>query len=421
MGPASHLPNPYGRAQPNQPNNNFRNVMAIFTLILAGQVIKSSFAGGGKKSRVRPTQTSLADMPDGRGKDYTRGIIEKSNGGGNNDPTGTPIGSTGNLRESTPKAPQTETESDTATNWEAYGEQYEEDYSIGEVKTEMRETDYLSIISPLVIVPSHRAEYANYKDDEVDPEVLLFDTKTPHGMAFDFILNRDKRKIASDDPQLVQRFVLTLLFYASGGEDASDPEEFSAESSGRHIAWNSGAAHFLSPLHECHWAKKSLNDQFWALLSTDEKDRRVGVTKCNESMEVTEIRLADVHMSGFLPDEIKWLSELTSLDLQGNHLAGPIPKGIGELTKLRYISFDGNNFSGSVPDVFEKLSTLEHAYLNFNDFNGAIPTSLCSLRDGGLLEDLWSDCGGYPVTCTCCTVCCNMVSECDEVASQKGT
>lgn len=65
-------------------------------------------------------------------------------------------------------------------------------------------------------------------------------------------------------------------------------------------------------------------------------------------------------------------------------------------------------------------SFLERAYLNFNDFNGAMPPSLCTLREDGALKDLWSDCGGYPITCTCCTVCCDMVAECNEMESQRG-
>jgi hypothetical protein len=45
-------------------------------------------------------------------------------------------------------------------------------------------------------------------------------------------------------------------------------------------------------LHECHWVKKSIEDQFWGILSIENgDDRRVGVTKCNSDMEVTEIRL----------------------------------------------------------------------------------------------------------------------------------
>lgn len=123
---------------------------------------------------------------------------------------------------------------------------------------------------------------------------------------------------------------------------------------------------------------------------------------------------------GFIPEEIKWLTSLESLDMQNNHIAGPIPSSIGELEELTYLSLDGNNFSGTIPDVFDNLVLLERAYLNFNDFNGSMPPSFCTLREEGALKDLWSDCGGYPTTCTCCTVCCDMVAECNEMQSQRG-
>jgi hypothetical protein len=164
---------------------------------------------------------------------------------------------------------------------------------------EMRESDLLMVLSPLVYVPSHpRPEYEKYQresdsDDigaSVYSEDILYDKQTPHGMAFDFMLNRDKRPISSDEPQIIQRFVLTLLFFATGGKDesASPPESDGERSSG----WDSDLAHFLTGLHECHWVKKSLEDQFWGILSIENgNDRRVGVTKCNSDMEVTEIRL----------------------------------------------------------------------------------------------------------------------------------
>jgi hypothetical protein len=109
-------------------------------------------------------------------------------------------------------------------------------------------------------------------------------------MAYDFIVNRDKRGIKPDDPQLVQRFVLTLMFYATGGIDTKNPDETSKDNT--RGGWDSELAHFLTGLHECHWVKKGLQDQFWELLSMEgDDDRKVGVTKCNDAMEVTEIRL----------------------------------------------------------------------------------------------------------------------------------
>lgn len=286
---------------------------------------------------------------------------------------------------------------------------------------DLKEADYLVVLSPLVVVPSQsRPEYAAYQGegDASPAEDLLYDLRTPHGMAFDFLLHRDKRPTSSDDPHLIQRFVLTLLFYATGGQDRVAAAA-SEEDGGRTRGWDPAVAHFLTGLHSCHWVKKSFDD-FWGILSIEsDTDRRVGVTKCNTAMEVTEIRLADLSLVGFIPEEIKWLSSLESFDMQNNHISGPIPESLGELDNLSYLSLDGNNFSGTIPNIFDHLENLERAYLNFNDFNGAMPPSLCTLRETGRLKDLWSDCGGYPITCTCCTVCCDMVSECNEMDSQK--
>eukprot|EP00581_Thalassiosira_minuscula_P007127 CAMPEP_0183703012 /NCGR_PEP_ID=MMETSP0737-20130205/917_1 /TAXON_ID=385413 /ORGANISM="Thalassiosira miniscula, Strain CCMP1093" /LENGTH=392 /DNA_ID=CAMNT_0025929709 /DNA_START=270 /DNA_END=1445 /DNA_ORIENTATION=- len=264
---------------------------------------------------------------------------------------------------------------------------------------ELKETDYLMVLSPLVVIPTHsRQEYEKYQtaaDDDDDrsndkfAEDVLYDKRTPHGMAFDFLVNRDTRKINHDDPHLIQRFVLSLLFYATGGKDDADGT-LDGLGGGRTSGWESGSAHFLTGLHECHWVKKSFEDSFWGILSMEgDSDRRVGVTKCNSEMEVTEIRLADLNLVGFIPEEIKWLSSLESLDIQNNHIAGPIPESLGELDELSYLSLDGNNFSGTIPDVFDNLLHLERAYLNFNDFNGAMPPSMCTLREEGVLKDLW--------------------------------
>lgn len=302
-------------------------------------------------------------------------------------------------------------------------------YNSEKVDLEIRESDLLMVISPLVSIPTHsRPEYEKYQkgssgdgDSSSYSEEVLYDKSTPHGMAFDFMLNRDKRPVNQEDQQMIQRFVITLLFYSTGGRDEEPTTSASTEVE-RRSGWDSGTAHFLTGLHECHWVKKSFEDQLlWGILSMGETDRRVGITKCNPDMEVTEIRIADLNLVGFIPEEIKWLSSLESLDIQNNHLAGPIPAGLGELEELRYLSLDGNSFSGTIPDVFDNLLNLERAYLNFNDVNGAMPPSLCTMREEGVLKDLWSDCGGYPITCTCCTVCCDMVTlECNEMESQKG-
>ncbi|KAL9181225.1 hypothetical protein ACHAXT_010030 [Thalassiosira profunda] len=280
------------------------------------------------------------------------------------------------------------------------------DSSFENADLELREADLLTILSPIVVVPVHpRPEYERYqKESEMDAETiageLLNDMATPHGKAFDFMLNVDTRPIG-EDAQVVQRYVLTLLFYATGGRDDV-----------------AAATHFLTSMHECHWTKKDmLDNKYWGFLSGD--DQRLGVTKCNADMMVTEIRLADLNLVGFIPEELKYLSSLKSFDIQTNHLGGPIPKGLGELGNLIYLSLDGNSFSGTIPDVFYDLLHLERAYFNSNDFNGSMPLSLCSLRESGELEDLWSDCGSFPIKCNCCTACCDLMEDCAEVDSRN--
>ncbi len=190
---------------------------------------------------------------------------------------------------------------------------------------ELWESDLLQLLSPIIIIPSHPLhEYqkyqANDRGDITQVAVeMLYDESTPHGKAFDFLLNRDTRPhqddssvlLLEDDLQyLVQRFVVTLLFFATGGRDTAhndahtsmkgektkendiDEMEMTKSKSSGGGGWESSTAHFLTGLHECHWVKKSLEDQIWSMLSIDkDKDRRVGVTKCNANMEVTEICL----------------------------------------------------------------------------------------------------------------------------------
>lgn len=164
------------------------------------------------------------------------------------------------------------------------------DLSRFDTNNEFLEEDFIVALEPLISIPSHaRPEYQQYQTDGLgfDMSELLADTNTPHGMAYDFIVNRDKRNLKPEDPQLIQRYVLALLFYATGGHDESDP----ADTGNHHGGWEADMAHFLTGLHECHWVKKGLGDQLWELLSMESDDGKVGVTKCNEEMEVIEIRL----------------------------------------------------------------------------------------------------------------------------------
>ena len=220
--------------------------------------------------------------------------------------------------------------------------------TIDNIDHELWESDLLQLLSPLVIIPSHPLhEYRKYQtNDFVGSDTkfavdMLYNKSTPHGKAYDFLLNRDTRPhqidnsalLLKDDMQyLVQRFVVTLLFYATGGKDTIHNDTQSSKMEGEKKGnetdgmgmtkrsgsggggWESSTAHFLTGLHECHWVRKSLEDQFWSMLSIDkEKDRRVGITKCNANMEVTEICLgAYLNMLETIPTRNRYPHTLCS-------------------------------------------------------------------------------------------------------------
>ena len=80
-----------------------------------------------------------------------------------------------------------------------------------------------------------------------------------------------------------------------------------------------------------------------------------------------------------------------TLDLSYNELTGSIPPEIGYLTNLTYLNLRNNDLTGSIPSEIGNLTNLTYLYLNNNELTGEIPESICDLNidwDGNYL--------GYP-------------------------
>ncbi|KAM5550985.1 putative LRR receptor-like serine/threonine-protein kinase [Rosa sericea] len=131
--------------------------------------------------------------------------------------------------------------------------------------------------------------------------------------------------------------------------------------------------------------------------------------------------LSSNHFSGYIPNEVGFLSKLASLDLAENRFFGNIPQSLGAcigLTSLhlnrnllngtipqslRYLrglqdlDLSRNNFSGTIPNDWQSFPSLQNLDLSFNDFEGEVPvqgvfnsTSAVSLKGNRRL------CGGIP-------------------------
>lgn len=91
---------------------------------------------------------------------------------------------------------------------------------------------------------------------------------------------------------------------------------------------------------------------------------------------VTQILLWGNNMSGRLPEELRYLSQLATLHLADNHLEGAIPDALTGLRKLELLALQGNNFSGSIPMELGTLPALVNLYLDRNRLGGEIPASI---------------------------------------------
>lgn len=105
-------------------------------------------------------------------------------------------------------------------------------------------------------------------------------------------------------------------------------------------------------------------------------------------LRVTELRLWEQNISGPIPEEIDYLSELTMLHAGGgNNISGTLPASIVNLSKLGMLALFNNSIEGSIPAALGELPALQDLYLDGNRLTGAIPASL-------LLHSRWLDWSG---------------------------
>jgi len=115
----------------------------------------------------------------------------------------------------------------------------------------------------------------------------------------------------------------------------------------------------------------------------------------------------NLHMNdlfGAIPRDIGLLKNLKELTLFGNFFFGKIPSEVENLKKLRNLDLYANNLTGTIPSGIGKLKNLKEFYVNDNEVAGRIPKEICDMK----LQHLVSDClGARPeVPCACCTICC---------------
>eukprot|EP00551_Chaetoceros_affinis_P009513 CAMPEP_0203671910 /NCGR_PEP_ID=MMETSP0090-20130426/7570_1 /ASSEMBLY_ACC=CAM_ASM_001088 /TAXON_ID=426623 /ORGANISM="Chaetoceros affinis, Strain CCMP159" /LENGTH=1155 /DNA_ID=CAMNT_0050537095 /DNA_START=55 /DNA_END=3519 /DNA_ORIENTATION=+ len=170
--------------------------------------------------------------------------------------------------------------------------------------------------------------------------------------ALEWITDSDPMKLPADAPLLVDRYILTLFYYALDGENWLIEE---------------GETMWLTELSHCYW---------------------VGVT-C----------------------KIGGDNDVMSIDLESRNLKGRLPYEIGKMSSLKLLILNDNALTGTIPVEFGKLDNLVNLYLYNNDMDGDLidDKGVCVLRTPNqALSELWVDCDKLkcpPSPSTCCTKC----------------
>ncbi|XP_043716864.1 leucine-rich repeat receptor-like protein kinase TDR [Telopea speciosissima] len=110
-----------------------------------------------------------------------------------------------------------------------------------------------------------------------------------------------------------------------------------------------------------------------------------GVVCDQKTSQVTSLDLSHRNLSGLIPPEIRFLSELNNLNLSWNAFDGAFPTTIFELYKLRTLDISRNNFSSIFPPGISKLRFLTVFNAFSNSFTGSLPQEIIGLR---FLEEL---------------------------------
>ncbi|CAN5508986.1 hypothetical protein BH10BAC2_BH10BAC2_37170 [soil metagenome] len=96
---------------------------------------------------------------------------------------------------------------------------------------------------------------------------------------------------------------------------------------------------------------------------------------------VTEIRLTNNNLTGYIPGSLGNMNQLSLLLLFNNQLAGHIPSALGNLINLQQLNLGNNKLTGNIPGSLGKPTNLTHLFLDSNYLEGPIPYEIANLTN----------------------------------------
>eukprot|EP00542_Grammatophora_oceanica_P013591 CAMPEP_0194045344 /NCGR_PEP_ID=MMETSP0009_2-20130614/16703_1 /TAXON_ID=210454 /ORGANISM="Grammatophora oceanica, Strain CCMP 410" /LENGTH=892 /DNA_ID=CAMNT_0038690183 /DNA_START=186 /DNA_END=2864 /DNA_ORIENTATION=+ len=185
----------------------------------------------------------------------------------------------------------------------------------------------------------------------------LEDKSSPQYQAAIWAANEDELELPIESDQLLQRYFLACFYFATSGDEnwelcnRPDPT-CGGDPSVK--AWLTGT------YSECEWLGIQCDD------ATNTKVETIFFR-----------RSAGAGLSGTLPLELSFMTDLAFLSVGNNDIQGTIPTFLGDMTQLTRLWIQGNSLTGTIPgDVFAKLSNLIYFNCGRNQLVGTIPVEL---------------------------------------------
>ena len=189
----------------------------------------------------------------------------------------------------------------------------------------------------------------------------LTDTATSAYHAFRWLTDTDPAQLEADDPELLARFALATLYYASHPDDA--PAHSSGETATIDSGWKNDAK-WMSKASICQWYGVECE----SILGQNSKD-------------VVHLNLTSNNVQGSIPHELRSLSNMAVLDLSNNNLQGSIPVQVCRMYQIAYMLLQNNKLSGTIPSQINMMEGAYEIYLTNNNLQGTIPSAIASLSN----------------------------------------
>ena len=183
------------------------------------------------------------------------------------------------------------------------------------------------------------------------------DTDSAQYMAANWLARQDGLRIdftLIPIEDILPRYALAVLYFATNGPEWTHQQNF------------------LSGVPICEWHTQGGRGEF-----------------CNADGKLIEIDLREHNLSGQLPTEIGFLSDLLYLALAGNNLNGPIPTEIGACVDLLDLDMARNDLDGIFVTEIGLLTQLTNLNLSENGLTGPLTGLIQSftLMEGFFLND----------------------------------